>query len=387
MKIAYFDPFSGAAGDMILGALIDAGYPFSELEKTIGALGLPELSLRMERVLRQGLGGSKIDVIINPPEGHVHRGIKDIEILINRTTLPEKVKALALKIFWVIAEAEAEAHRMPVEKVHFHEVGALDALADIVGSAAGIEWFGFDRVVVGPFSIGSGTVDCAHGTLPVPVPATTRILAGVPTRSSGIEGEMVTPTGAAILTTVADEFGSWPSMKPVTQGFGAGTKEFKGRPNLLRLVIGETGAQEGWERIDLLSATIDDMNPEILGSLNKTFLEAGAADSWLIPIQMKKGRPGILLQVLAHPDKTRTLIDLIVTHTTSLGVRVSSEQRFCLFRESKVVTTKYGDISVKTATLPDGSKRSIPEFEDCRSLAEKSGVPVMDIYREAMAKS
>ena len=383
---AYFDVFVGISGDMILGALVDAGLSPGVLEETVAALGLTdEVQIRVQRVRRGGLEGTKVDVVTHTDAGAA-RHLEEVLALIRESPLPPAVREQAAQVFQRLAQAEAQVHGVPVEAVHFHEVGALDAIVDIVGAVAGLHALGVTRVLASPIPLSRGYARSAHGPLPVPAPATLALLSGVPVCGLDVERETVTPTGAALITTLAEGFGPVPAMVLQRIGYGAGTFDLP-LPNMLRLLLGApVDAPSGLhgEVLSLLSTNIDDMPGEWFGPLFDALFAAGALDVWLVPVQMKKNRPGVVVQVLAEPTAVPALRQVLLRETTTLGLREETVVRWCLPRETCTVETPWGTVRVKTARLPDGSVKVAPEFEDCRRLAEAHRVPLREVYLAAL---
>ncbi len=379
---AHLDLFCGASGDMLLGALVDAGVSIENLQQSIDALQLDGLRLRAEPVTKRGIAATKVDV--EAPEQHVHRHLRDIEGILAASALTEIVRAKASDVFRTLAEAEARVHGIAVNEVHFHEVGALDAIADVVGVVAGLQVLGVSTLSCRALPVSYGTVWCEHGILPVPAPAVMRLMEGLPTEPLDVEGETLTPTAAALLRTLVTEWGDAPAMRIQRQGYGAGSKEFP-RANVLRLVLGARASETAVDSLLLLSTNIDDMNPEWLPTVMDRLLAAGALDVWLTPILMKKGRPAHTLSVLADSHLSEALRGILFTHTTSLGVRTTLVDRHHLERRVEQVDTVWGPVRVKVATLLDGSRRAAPEFEDCRRLSEVSGVPLQTLYDASLA--
>ncbi|HEX7035268.1 MAG TPA: nickel pincer cofactor biosynthesis protein LarC [Pseudomonadales bacterium] len=378
---AHVEPFCGASGDMLLGALVDAGVPLAALQQAIDALALPGLSLEAHRVNPRGIAATQVDVIA--PHQHHHRHLSDIERIIGGSALSEPVKSRALEVFRVLARAEAAVHDVPVGAVHFHEVGALDAIADVVATVAGFAHLGVTTVSCRALPVSHGTVRCEHGLLPVPAPAVVRLMEGLPTEPLDVDGETLTPTAAAILRTIVTDWAPAPPMVVRRHGYGAGHKEFP-RANVLRLVLGEP-QPAAVDRLVLLETNIDDMNPEWLPPVLDRLLAAGARDAWLTPILMKKGRPAHTLTVLADPEAADELRRLVYLHTTSLGIRESPVERRRLERRITTVETRWGPVRVKVAELPDGGERGAPEHDDCRRIAEQHDVPVQAVYEAALA--
>jgi pyridinium-3,5-bisthiocarboxylic acid mononucleotide nickel chelatase len=443
MRIAYLDCFSGMSGDMFLGALVDAGVPAKLLEDTVAALNIGA-RLEISRVNRSGIAATKVDVLMHgekqlPREvfaeqqsraqkhdhghehGHKHgpehvelrehnyiqsgpesarggapaplqhehgRGLKEIREIIRNASISEGAKRTATAIFETLGAAEARIHNTDLEKVHFHEVGAVDAMVDIVCAAAGSEALGVDEIVCSPLNVGGGTVQCAHGVLPVPVPATVELLQGAPVYSSGIQMELVTPTGAAIVKTLAKRFAPFPAMTIEKSGYGAGARDFPGHANVVRLTIGESQAvlahNTSQETISVLEANLDDLNPQVFGYVVERLLEAGALDTFASPVQMKKNRPGMLLTVLSKPEDAPRLTQIIFTETSTLGVRRREEQRQTLARKWVNVVTRWGDVRLKIASMNGTITNYAPEYEDCRKIAAENHVPLKSVMNEAM---
>jgi uncharacterized protein (TIGR00299 family) protein len=383
--LAYFDCFSGISGDMTLGALVHLGVPLDWLEGSIASLPLEGFALRAADVEVNGIRAKR--VVVEAADSRRHRHYTDIRDLVAASPLPDGVKASALAVFRRLAEAEAAVHGCAPEEVHFHEVGAVDAIVDIVGAALGLHRLGVTAAAAAPVPTGSGFVDCRHGRLPVPAPATAWLLKGIPTHGGGVEAELTTPTGAAILATFARDFGPQPPMIVRAVGYGAGSRELSPGPNLLRLMIGEALPAAGpqaehllRDRVAVAEANIDDMNPELFGHVMERLFAEGALDAVLIPVQMKKGRPGVLLQALCPPDKLDALARLILSETTSLGVRYHGAERLLLAREAESVQTSLGQVRVKRVRSPHGALRRVPEYEECRRIALASGLPIRDVY-------
>ena len=384
-RIAYFDCFAGVSGDMVLGALLDLGLPLEVLDEGWRMLGLQGFRLKHHKVQRGGLMGIKVEV---QGEGSI-KHYKEMKALINDSALPPRIKELSLKILGQLAQVEADIHGVEVDKVHFHEIGGIDTIVDAVGAALGVSHFAWDTIICSPLPLGRGWVEGGHGghgNLPLPAPATVALLQGVPIVSAPGEGETVTPTGASIVTTLAAGFGPLPEMEIIGVGYGAGTRDVEGTPNLLRIIQGvQEGNEEG--RIWVLEADVDDMNPEILPYLNQLLLKEGALDAALIPIQMKKGRPGFTIRVLSTDAQREQLAQVILQESTTLGVRMHQVERMTLHREEREVKTQYGPIKVKVAFDREGKVINLmPEYESCRQIAEKKQVPLKEVYQEAIAK-
>jgi len=424
MRIGYLECFSGISGDMLLGALVDAGVPFALLEETAAALGVGA-RLEMRKVSRGGIAGTKVDVLTHehdsaPPsaepshaqhehahthdqhthephaqESHshttpfahthaAHRSLSTILAIIRATKLSQSVKERAIHAFQLLGEAEAAIHSIPIEKVHFHEVGAVDTIVDIVCAAAGAEALGVDRWLCSPLNVGSGTVACQHGTLPVPAPATLALLGFAPVYAAGPPMERVTPTGAAVLRMLDVTYASLPAMRIVAAGYGAGGRETPGQPNLLRLLVGEDAEEAATESVAVIETVIDDSTPELLAYVSERLLEAGAWDVYRTAVQMKKGRTGVQLTVLCRPDLAPVLRDLIFRETTTIGLRWRLENKVALKREFLKVAIAWGEVGIKIARWPSGKvANASPEYEDCRLLATQFSVPLKQVMQQA----
>ncbi|HEY7476033.1 MAG TPA: nickel pincer cofactor biosynthesis protein LarC [Vicinamibacterales bacterium] len=420
-RVMYFDCFAGAAGDMVLGALLDAGLPLDALRQALGSLGVGH-ELTATKVLRAGITATHVDLVAGAghdhdhhhhdahdrphrhgtpghthdhhhaghtqSHSHGHRSIAEISRLIGHSALSPAGRERAIQLFRRIGEAEAAIHNMSIDEVHLHEVGAVDSIIDIVGAVFAFEWFGIDDIVASPMNVGAGTVEIAHGVFPVPAPATIRLLAGVPVYSTGVQAELVTPTGALLLSSYARAFGPLPAMTVGRIGYGAGTRDLGKIPNVLRVVIGErtesSVAPDGTEAIVQLQCEIDDMSPQLFGPVSDQLFAAGALDVFLTAAQMKKGRPGTLLTVLAPPDKREALCDLVFRETTTLGVRFQDVRRETLDRKWVDVAVTGGTVRVKVATRRGEIVNAAPEFDDCVRIANATGRPVKVVQAEAM---
>lgn len=383
-KLAYFDCFSGVSGDMTLGALVDAGAELRAIEAEVRKLPVKGWSLAAEKVKRGALAATFVRVTTE--ETHHHRGLTKILDTIAGAGLARRVAERASAIFRRLGEAEARIHNTTVEQVHFHEVGALDAIVDIVGAAAGFELLGIEEFACSAVNVGGGRAQTAHGPLPVPAPASVEMLRGKPVYSSGIEKELTTPTGAAIVSTLCARFGDLPAMTATAVGYGAGSWELREQANVLRLVIGETaaaGARPGEQMVTVLETNLDDMNPQIYGYLAEQAFAAGALDIYSTPVQMKKGRPGVLLTVLCEPAAADRLADLLFRETTTLGVRSYEARRRVLARETVSVETRLGSVRMKLARMNGSVLNAAPEYEDCRRIAAERGVPLKQVLAEA----
>ncbi len=380
MKIAYFDCFSGASGDMILGSLIDAGISTSDLQKELDKLDVSGYVIRADKQEKKGIWGTRFQVDVS--DHHHHRVLKDIIRLIDDSRLGDEIKQKSKMIFENLAGAEAKIHNKPVDQIHFHEVGAVDSIIDIVGAVIGLELMKIESIVTSKIHVGTGFLSCAHGTLPVPPPATLELLQEVPVYSTGIEEELVTPTGAAILSTLSKHFGPFPPMQIEQIGYGLGQKNLP-IPNLLRLCIGQTAERHDEDWIQLIETNIDDMNPQFYEYIMESLFANGAKDVFLTPIIMKKNRPGIVINVIAGPDQVQNLIDILFHETTTLGVRISEiKKRHILKREIHTVSTRWGEAKVKIRTVRENQKTISPEYEDCKRIAQKNDLPIGEIYEE-----
>jgi pyridinium-3,5-bisthiocarboxylic acid mononucleotide nickel chelatase len=407
MRIAYLDCFAGISGDMFLGALIDAGAGPKILHEAVAALNL-NATLKIEKADRSGISSTKVHVYegeklaetAHPPakqhshthdhpheqkHNHTHgRSLTVIRNLINAADLAAPIKQTAIETFELLGASEAKIHNVPIEKIHFHEVGAVDAIVDIVAASAGIHALAIDKWHSSPLNVGGGMVDCAHGRFPVPAPATADLLRGLPTYSAHIEKELVTPTGAALIRTLAPTFGPQPSMRIQQIGYGAGTRNPKDFPNVLRISIGES-SEATHSAVAVLQTAIDDLSPQILAYVTERALALGALDVMSTAVQMKKGRLGTLLTILADDAQIPALEDLLLRETSTLGVRIHHERRSCLDRTHATVTTPYGDIRIKLGSRNGETYNAAPEFEDCRAAAQKHNVPVKQVQQAAIA--
>ena len=385
MKLLYFDCFSGAAGDMILGALIDAGLPLDELKRALGSLGVEGWDVSADHVVKCGITAVKFRVhehVHEPHDGsggHRHYHLSGIKKRIDQSALSGSGRERAKALFDRLAEAEAAIHSMPVEKVHLHEVGALDSIIDIVGAVFALEWFAADRIVVSPINVGGGTVRTSHGVYPVPAPATLRLLGEVPVYGGTIAKELLTPTGALLLSDYATSFGPIPPMRVSRVGYGAGDIDLDGTPNVLRIVVGDAVGEVHAERVIVIECEIDDMNPQIFGALMDRLHAAGALDVFYSSVQMKKNRPGTLMTIIAPPAHRAKLVNLVFQETTTIGVRFAEMTRECLERETVTVTTELGSIRFKVARRDGRVFNAQPEFEDLARLAEEHSRPIKDV--------
>lgn len=377
MRITYFDAFSGIAGDMTVAALIDAGAPAPELFEVLDSLGTGA-RFRAERVKRKGIAATRF--VVEHEDQKKHRHLPQIVKMIEGSRLADRAKQNAVKVFEALGAAEAEVHGVPIEKVHFHEVGAVDSICDIAGACQALEMLGVEAVFASKVNTGSGTVEADHGLMPVPTPATALLLKGVPVYARGPETELTTPTGAAILSALAQGFGALPPMTIERSGFGAGTKDFPAVANVLRVLVGTEGGAKEAAVVSVIEANLDDSTPELLGHTMERLLEAGALDVTLEPVYMKKQRPGVRLSVISDPAAQEKLAALLFEETTTLGVRFWQAERRVLPRSHVEVETPYGRVRMKVS--PAGSA---PEFEDCRRLAAETGKPLKEIYAAAIA--
>lgn len=419
MRIAYLECFSGISGDMFLGALVDAGVPLELFSTTVAALGV-DARLEISRVQRAGISATKLDVVTaegkelpreefwekhehqsnDHQHSHSHehhhqqarregrRGLKEIRELIGKAKISETARQTAIRVFEVLGTAEAKIHDSAIEDVHFHEVGAIDAIVDITCAAVGAEALGADEIICSHLNVGGGVVTCAHGTFPIPAPATLEILKNAPIYSGEIQKELVTPTGAAIVSVLASRFGYFPKMKPTRVGYGAGSRDLKDFPNVLRITLGEMLEEHATvipeEDITILEANVDDMTPQLFGYVMDRALHEGALDVFATSVQMKKNRPGMLLTVLCQPQDAQRLTRLIFVETTTLGVRIREERRARLARRHLAVNTKWGEIRMKVANLNGSISNYAPEYEDCRRIAEQQHIPLKAVMQEAL---
>ncbi|MDT4967690.1 MAG: pyridinium-3,5-bisthiocarboxylic acid mononucleotide nickel chelatase [Acidobacteriota bacterium] len=382
MKTLYFDCFAGASGDMILGALIGAGVDSQTLTEQLGLLHVTGYEIYFEKVDRSGISATRAHVLTATE--HSHRHLNDILTIIDGSALSESVKERATRIFVRLAQAEAKIHAVPIEDIHFHEVGALDAIIDVVGACIGFELLKIDRFVCSELHVGSGMVEMAHGRFPIPPPAVAELLKDAPVYASDIKGELVTPTGAAIISTVCTEFGPLPRMELASTGYGAGSREYPNFPNVLRLMVGgDEASGDDTERLLLIETNIDDMSPQLYGHVMDQALRLGALDCFFTPVQMKKNRPGVLISVLCRPSDREAICDLLLAETTTLGVRYYEVMRRALQRETVRVETVYGPIDVKVARMNGSAVKEMPEYEQCRRAAEVAKVPLQVVEQAA----
>ena len=381
MKILYFDCFAGIAGDMTVAALLDLGVPFEVVRDAVACLPLPHssYSLAVERTSRKGIAAARF--VVRVEEHQPHRHYADIAAMIEESSLAEGVKEKAQRIFFRLAEAEAKVHGVEIGRVHFHEVGAVDSIVDIVGAAAALEWLGIDAIHAAPLPLGSGSVETAHGRLPVPAPATAELLRGLPVHGEAGAGERVTPTGAAILAALATGFGRAPAMTVTGIGCGAGTSDFDDIPNVLRLFMGDAEGGLLRDEVCVIETHIDDMNPEILGHVLERLMETGALDAAFSPLQMKKNRPAVKLTVVARPGQRDELASLVLRETSAIGVRFYPASRLKFSRAKEERPTSLGPVTVKVIRDGDRVVRVTPEYDACRRIAVEREMPLLEVYR------
>ncbi len=389
--ILYLDMMAGIAGDMFLGALVDLGVPETWLKEKLSAV-LDGFDLRTEIVFRHHLRA--VNLYVDVTDHVTHRHYTNIREMIESADLPDPVRANALTAFKHIAQAEARIHGKDIETVHFHEIGGIDSLVDIIGSFLALDYLGVDQVAATPVPLGSGTIECAHGTIPVPVPATVAILKGLEVKGSDATTEIVTPTGAAIVATLAPQFGAMPDMQIEKVGYGAGKRDIGASvPNLLRLVLGRPGAVKHSgenilsDQVHVLYANVDDMTPESLGFVMDRLLDKGALDVSFTPAFMKKNRPGTCIEVICHKDQLGVLSELLFSETTTIGIRYHSCDRMILRRESVVVATSMGRVNAKKVTAPNGQVRIVPEYDACQRIAQEQALPFYQVYERILAES
>lgn len=405
LGIAYFDCFSGISGDMVLGALVDAGLALGTLERELRKLKLAGWSITAEKVRRGAIAATQVKVHVEGDHAHAHgnlhhhgeaeekthhhhhhRGLNEIVKMIDGAGLAPRAADRAKKIFQRLGEAEAKVHGIAIEKVHFHEVGAVDSIVDIVGAAIGFDLLGLDEFACSAMDVGGGQVKTEHGLLPVPAPATVELLRGVPTHSSGIQRELVTPTGAAIATTLTTNFGAIPAMRLRAIGYGAGSVDLAEKPNVLRVLVGEAIESDAgkWDApITVIETNVDDMSPQIYGYFAEKALAAGALDVFSTTAQMKKNRPGLLVTILSEPENVSSLIDLVFRETTTIGVRTYDVRRKTLDRELVPVETRFGRVRMKVSRLNGSLLTATPEYDDCQVIAAERGVPLKEVIAAA----
>lgn len=394
MKTAYLDCFSGLSGDMFLGSLLDAGFPLEQLKQCLQTLPFHGYELEVRRETRNQISGTRFMVHLDEAHQektghkkhghqnnrHENRGLKAIREVIDQGDLTDSVKKKSMTIFESLAQVEGHIHNLPPDQVHFHEVGAVDSIIDIVGTVYALEALGIKRLLVSPLPLGSGFVKTAHGRIPVPAPATLALLKGVPVLNSGVQQEMVTPTGAALATGLAAAFGPMPPMVVQNVGYGVGSRELPDRPNLLRIIIGHEEHENQTDTVVVLETNLDDMRPEGLGYLMERLFHAGALDVVFAPVHMKKNRPGVQVQVIGRPDRKNALMEIMVQETTTLGIRFRYSQRMVLERNQEEVESPWGRISVKRV-IQGESTRLVPEYDVCREIALKNHIPLQDVYQ------
>jgi uncharacterized protein (TIGR00299 family) protein len=389
IRTAYFDCFSGVSGDMVIGALVDAGVDLRAIESELRKLGLEGWTISAEKVKRGQIFATQVKVATS--EGHHHRGLATILGRIEKAQLAPRAENRARRIFTRLAESEARVHNLPVEQVHFHEVGAVDSIVDIVGAAIGFELLGVDEFACSPLDVGAGQVMTAHGLLPVPAPATADLLKGAPVYTSGIQKELVTPTGAAIATTLSSSYTKIPEMTLTAIGYGAGSADFPEKANVMRLLIGEresagTGTHSQGltdAPITVIETNLDDMSPQIYGYFVERALQAGALDVFSTAVSMKKNRPGLLVTILCEPSQEAPLTDLLFSETTTIGVRMYEARRRTLAREFLAVETGFGEVRVKISRMNGSVLNATPEYDDCQRIAAAQGIPLKDVLAAA----
>jgi uncharacterized protein (TIGR00299 family) protein len=383
LKQAYFDCSSGISGDMILGALVDCGVKLTDISNALRDLPIKGYELTESETKRNGLRCRKVDVLIKEKQ-HSHAHFSHIKNMVEQSALPSYVKEQSIRIFLKIAEAEAKVHGTDIEKVHFHEVGAIDSICDIVGGIFALSLLGIQNIISSPLNLGSGTVNCAHGVLPVPAPATSEIVKGSLVYSSSVEKELTTPTGAAFITTLASSFGTTPLMKLETIGCGAGSYEIKGHANMLRVFVGESNSDSNRDSVSVIETNIDDVTPQVYDLLIDKLFSSGALDVFLTPIIMKKTRPAVKISVISTPSLEKELIRILFSETSTFGVRTYTATRDILEREIVQIDTKFGKIMFKRGTLNGKSFTISPEYEDCKRIALEKGLSFKEVYLEAL---
>jgi uncharacterized protein (TIGR00299 family) protein len=386
MKIAYFDCFSGISGDMILGAFVDLGLDLGKLTDNLSKMKLGGYKLAVSREKRGAISGTRVNIQVEEDK-QPHRSMAQIRKIIDESKLPGRVKKTSLAILERLALVEGNLHQQPPEDVHFHEIGAVDSIVDMVGACIGLHLLNIEKIVASPLPLGRGFVHCQHGMLPLPAPATLALLKGTPVYDSGQQREMVTPTGAAILTTICSSYDGLPSMSIAKVGYGVGKHPEDHPPNLLRVVLGQTALMAVKEKLLMVETSIDDMNPEFYGHLMEQLLNAGGLDVNVLPAQMKKNRPGQLLRVLVPEGLRETLLQILFSETTTLGVRIQEVERYSLPRHTIRVQTPFGNLPVKVATNPMGKDVFAPEYDACQRAARKHQVPLRQVFEEAMFRA
>ena len=385
-RIIYFDCFSGISGDMILGALVSIGVDLKKIQKGLRTLNLKGCKLNSRQVKRNGFIGTKVNVVLNQTsqKSHHARSFNDIKSLIEKSDLPKIVKSNSIAIFRRIGKVEAKVHGTTINRIHFHEVGSIDSIIDIVGGSLAMDLLDADLIVSSPINTGEGIVKCDHGILPVPAPATLELLKGIPCYSSGVKKELTTPTGAAFIEHFAEEFGSLPNMEMLSTGYGAGTHEIKNIPNLLRVVLGMSKESSHHLSMKVIETNIDDMNPELYDYVIDQLFKVGAVDVFFVPINMKKNRPGILLSVITSTEYFDSVVQVLLEETSTLGVRHYDVDRVVLPRKQKMIMTPFGKVRVKIGGLDESTRTISPEYEDCRKIALKQEIPIKRVYDEAL---
>jgi len=383
MRIAYFDCLSGVSGDMVLGALVDAGLDVDELRGELDKLHLDGFELKASKVMRGSIAATKVDVVVSEKGGHRH--LADVLDIIDKSSISEVSKSKAKSVFSRLAGAEAKVHGTTPDKVHFHEVGGIDAIIDIVGAVVGLELMGIDRVYSSVLRLGTGSVMTAHGIIPIPAPGTLALLEGVPVERTSVKSELVTPTGAALISTLSDGFGESPPYRSLSVGYGAGSRDLREMPNVLRIHVGEPVGGELGDLCTVVETNIDDMSPELYGYVFDRLFDAGAKDVYITPTYMKKERPGVLVSVIAAPELAERIARVLLEETTTIGVRMWHVRRVKLKRRSATVETEFGPVRVKVVDL-DGRVRIKPEYDDCLRIAKERGVPILSVYRSVELK-
>ncbi len=383
MKVLYFDLIGGASGDMILGALIDAGVPAEKLSEMLAGLKLDEFELNVTPIEKNGFQATKVDIQVGeqPPERH----LKEILEVIRNSSLPISIQNRAIRIFQKIASVEAGIHNKPVDHIHLHELGGTDTIVDVTGALLALDFLGVSHIYASPIPLGSGFIKGAHGQIPLPAPATLGLLKGLPVRKTEIKAELITPTGAALLADLVEDFSPPPEMKIEAVGYGAGTRDLP-IPNLLRVMIGETAetGNQSREQLILLESNLDDLNPEIYPYVMESLFNAGALDVCLVPVQMKKNRPGTQIQVLVEVQKAEDMRDILFRETSTLGIRQTQVDRFSLPRNIQEVSTSFGIVRIKVAGEGTKFQKASPEYEDCQKLARENDIPIQQVYQEAV---
>ena len=387
MRTLYLDGVSGISGDMTVGALIDVGADFEAIQAGLDSLGVPDFAVSVEKVKKKGITATKFHVELDESKKQPHRHFRHVVEIINKGDLPDAVKVAAIETFDIVAEAEATVHGSTKEVVHFHEIGAIDSIADIVAAQHAKHLLGIEAVVSAPLHVGSGNVKCAHGVLPVPAPATALILQNVPTYGGEVSGELVTPTGAALVVQWTNNFGGAPAMTVDSIGYGSGTKDLPDRANVLRAMVGETvsPSDPDTETITVIEANVDDMTGELFPPLLAALLEAGARDAFITPIIGKRGRPAHCITALCDADAVNAVTRAVFANATTLGIRMRQEKRIVLTRSFTEVSTPWGTVRIKIGTLDGVQSTAAPEFEDCRKVAEAADVTVRKVYEAALA--